>query len=312
MEIDNIYAQLASIPSEIADNITNAKTGGGRSLNAIHASKTLTQLEKHLLLVLGSEMNFCKDFINQYRYISLNDLAEKISINQRTVSSLLNGTTRRGEHIPGLIEKGYVNKRVPTLEEQKKFWKTHYCITNKIFNEYMILLIEEAKKKAEDEGKKRGGSDPGSEGGLILDQRGSDPGSDKDPSKKDPSIKTPPISNAVVENPAAVKKIEKPKQEKKSSWKPAPKIKLWVNKSNEEKMDTVLNKAVDAHRTAVERKKAKPAPFTDFPDVLEPVLKEYGVEVVREFFDFIDGGCDIRIVARELRKFATFRSKPPD
>lgn len=297
---NNIYAQLASIPREIADKITNAKTGGGRSLNAIHASK-LSQIEKHLLLVLGSEMDFRKDFVNQYRYISLNDLAEMLSVEQRTVSYLLNGVKRKDVHVPGLIEKGYVNKLVPTAVEQMKFWKTHYCITSKIFDEFMILLIEKAKEEEKEKEKRRGGSDPRSEGGLILDQRGSDLGSDKVPSNT-PSNKSPSILNAVEQKLAAVKK------EKKSPWKPRSKMQLWENKTEDEKWDTVLNQAADVHRTAVERGKAKGKPFNDFPDLLKPVIKEYGVEKVREFFEDIkEGGCDIRIVDKMLKRFIVWQ-----
>ncbi|HXU28510.1 MAG TPA: hypothetical protein VN698_14865, partial [Bacteroidia bacterium] len=170
----NIYQELSQLPTKIADKITNAKTGGGRSLNAIHASKTLSQLEKHLLLVLGSQMNFCQEFANQYRYISLNDLAEKLSVNQRTVSGILNGMKRKTGYVPGLIEKGYVKKLIPTKPEQlEKHWKTDYCITSKIFDEYLILCIEREKALIAEEERKRGSekplpSDLGSEDPLIL------------------------------------------------------------------------------------------------------------------------------------------------
>lgn len=291
-----VYHQLAMLPPDIADKITNAKTGGGRSLNAIHASK-LSQIEKHLLLVLGSEMNFCKEFINQYRFISLNDLAEKISIDQRTVSSILNGTKRKGKHIPGLIEKGYVNKYVPTTQEQmKNHWKTNYCITNKIFDEYIILLIEKEKKRLIEE--RKVGSDPGSEGVVIQDQRSSDPGSDKDPSYA-PSYKNPSILNAAAQKTAAKKKGRAPS-----------KMKTWEDKSEIEKMDCVLHKAIDAHRTAVERRKAKSYPFDDFPDLLQPLLKKHGVEIARDFFDSLKNeGCDVRKLAVAMKEFAC-PSKP--
>jgi hypothetical protein len=144
-DVNNIYQMLSLLPSEIADKITNAKTSSGHSLNAIHDSN-LNQIEKHLMLVLGSELNYCKEFANQYRFISLNTFAEKLSINKRTVIRILNGCVMKGKKMPGLIEKGYIVKRISSKEEQGKGWANHYCLTTKIFDEYMLTLIEKSKR----------------------------------------------------------------------------------------------------------------------------------------------------------------------
>ncbi len=110
-------------PKNIYDELN-----GGINLSAIHESKKLSRLEKHLLLVIGSEIDF--------QYISFNELSEKLSISQRRVSAILNGVERRGEYIPGLIEKGYIVKQISTIQQQQKWISNKYCLTQKIFDEY--------------------------------------------------------------------------------------------------------------------------------------------------------------------------------
>lgn len=112
MESKNIYDELS----------------GDINLNAIHASKKLSRLEKHLLLVIGSEIDF--------QYISLNELSEKLSISERRVSAILNGVKRKEKYIPGLIEKGYIVKQISTIKQQQKWISNKYCLTQKIFDEY--------------------------------------------------------------------------------------------------------------------------------------------------------------------------------
>jgi len=105
--------------------------------------------------------------------------------------------------------------------------------------------------------------------------------------------------NAVEQKPAAVKK------EKKATWKPTSKMKTWDEKSEIEKMDCVLHKAIDAHRAVVERGRAKPYLFESFPDVLAPLIQEHGIEKAKEFFDAIkEGGCDVRKLSKAMKQFA--------
>src|ERR1700744_917004 len=279
-----LYTRLAMLPQEEADKITNAKTGGGRSLNAIHDSK-LNSSEKHLLLFLGSQMNFTKNFVNQYRHISLNKIAEKISMTKQSILNLLNGYKKKGNKVQGLIEKGYVNKLIASKEDQEKGWSNHYCLTSKIFDEYIGTMIDEYNEESQ----------------FTPSQTVLPPQSNSltTPSQmvlhNVPSIQSPslnPSFNAAVQ-PAA-KKV-RPKTHKK---------KTWENKSEEERMDSVLNMTCDAHRLALEKdKRVMPYPFNDIPDLLNPLIKLHGLEAIKSFLDKRRDekrGCNVRILKDEI------------
>jgi len=286
MENRNIYAELALIPSEIADKITNSKTGGGRSLNAIHKSKNLNSTEKHLLLVIANEMDFRKDFEYQYQYISLNQIAELMSVNKSTVSRTLNGHKTKQREIPGLIERGYVLKKIASIESQQVGDSNHYCLTSKIFNEYMFSMME---KKMEWH-HATGGSGIVRQGVVAQCDRGSGTVRHNIPS----DLLNIPL-NAAAQKTPAVKRV-----------RPKNKMKIWADKSESEKMDTVLNLAVEAHRTAIVQKRSKPYPFEDFPDLLKPILEKYGVEKVKEFFEAIKSeGCDVRKLTKTMDEFVS-------
>jgi len=276
---NTIYQQLAMIPSEIADKITNAKTGGGRSLNAIHESKTLNHMEKHLMLILASEMNYTMSFENQYRFISLNSLADKMSVDRRTISSILNGTIRKGNAVPGLIEKGYILKQIVSAEEQRKSYANHYCLTSKIFNEYMLGMIQKHQP-----------SDLGSLGYGSTITRGSDRGSHKYPVLNTPVLD--PSNAAVQQRATAVKRCRPPAKSK---------MKTWDEKSDEEKRETIFNKAFEAHLSAVKRRIARPFPRDDIPDLITPITTGYGLDKVKIFFENLDEkGIDVRVVAKKM------------
>ena len=286
MKIDNIYAQLANLPRGIADNITNAKTGGGRSLNAIHDSKILNSTEKHLMLVMANKLNFTRNFEYQYKDISLNTIADAMSVNRSTVVRIINGYTSRNKKILGLIEKGYIIKHESTMIEQLNGYANHYCLTSKIFDEFMSDMIEEEEARMENE------VTHGATPGVCTVQH------------TIPSIPNSPIYPAVVGKSATAKKIGKPKQEKRAVKKYSSKIKSsWEDKSEIDKMESVLHKAMNAHRAAVERGKAKLYFFDDFPQVLRPIIQEHGVDKVRAFFDWIEGGVDIRRLNWALHRF---------
>lgn len=290
----NIYQQLASIPREIADKITNAKTGGGRSLNAIHSSKVLNSTEKHLMLVLASEMNYTMQFENQYRFISLNSMAEKMSVDKRTISAILNGITKRGIKKIGLIEKGYIIKQIVSIEDQQRAYSNHYCITPKIFDEYMLIMLESHQTRV------LRPSDPGSLGECNRITTPSDPGSHKVPVFQFPKN----IPNAAAQTSSAAVKRCRPLSKK---------VKTWDEKSDSEKTDTLYNVCKDAHRTAIEQRKAQPYPWDDIPDMLKPVIAGYGIQKVKDFFDKLkteNRGCDVRMLSREIEESAQKTKKP--
>ena len=65
---------------------------------------------------------------------------------QRTVSRVLNGSGEENRRA-GLIELGYITKKVPTFEEQARGYATHYAITRKIFEEYQMKLLDRIEGK---------------------------------------------------------------------------------------------------------------------------------------------------------------------
>jgi DNA-binding MarR family transcriptional regulator len=60
---------------------------GGRHLNAIDSSTILSMSQKHLMLVLGSQLDF-RDIQKSKRYISVKTLAEKMSCSPRLIHQL--------------------------------------------------------------------------------------------------------------------------------------------------------------------------------------------------------------------------------
>lgn len=277
-----LYIRLAMLPSDEADKITNAKTGGGRCLNAIHDSN-LSSSEKHLLLFLGSQMNFTKNFVNQYRHISLNKIAEKISMTKQSILNLLNGYKKKGNKIIGLIEKGYVNKLIASKEDQEKGWANHYCLTSKIFDEYMETMINEYNE----------GSQSTPSQTVLPPQSNSFTPPSQTVLLNVPSIHNPsnnPLNADPASAAAAVKK------ERKLPWKPSSKRKTWEQKSEEEKTVFLLERIKTMQRTAIDQKTAA---FFDFNNILEvilaPMIKTHGLEAIKAFLDENKTqGCDVR------------------
>jgi hypothetical protein len=71
----NIYAKLASLPKDISDKITNSKTNGGRSLDAVWSIKNISSHQKLVLMYLGSRMTYSyNQFADQYQFVSLNKI----------------------------------------------------------------------------------------------------------------------------------------------------------------------------------------------------------------------------------------------
>lgn len=106
------------------------------------------------------------------------------------------------------------------------------------------------------------------------------------------------------QKPATVVKAKEPDKVKRPRYPST--MKTWDKKSEDERMDTVLNMAVDAHRLAVDRRRAAPAPFNDFPDVLLPIIKNHKIELIKDFFTYLKRenlGCDIRKLEQAIKGF---------
>jgi DNA-binding transcriptional MocR family regulator len=84
------------------------------------------------------------------------------------------------------------------------------------------------------------------------------------------------------------------------------KMKLWDEKSEDEKIETLWNQANDAQRLGTDRGAIRYFPFKDIPDLLLPIIKTHGLETVKKFFDYLQKetiGCDIRSLDWALENF---------
>lgn len=82
--------------------------------------------------------------------------------------------------------------------------------------------------------------------------------------------------------------------------------KLWHEKNDEEKFESLLNMAKDSHAGGVKQnKKIKPYLFEDFADILYPLVKSYGYEILKELFDYgkkIRKGFNVRWLEEEIKE----------
>jgi len=82
--------------------------------------------------------------------------------------------------------------------------------------------------------------------------------------------------------------------------------KLWNEKNDEEKFESLLNMAKDSHAGGVrQNKRIKPYPFEDFADILHPLVKSYGYEILKELFDYgkkIRKGFNVRWLEEEIKE----------
>jgi len=96
---------------------------GGRHLNAVDFNTTLNMSQKHLLLVLGNQLDF-RDIEKSKRYISVKSLAEKMSCSPRMIHKITSQ----------LRLLGYID--VVHRFENNKQKSNFYSITDKVFREY--------------------------------------------------------------------------------------------------------------------------------------------------------------------------------
>lgn len=82
--------------------------------------------------------------------------------------------------------------------------------------------------------------------------------------------------------------------------------KLWVDKNDEEKFLSLLEMAKDSHTGGVQQnRRIKPYPFDDFPDLLEPLVKKYGTETMKDLFDYgkaMRRGLNVRWLEGEIEE----------
>ena len=101
------------------------------------------------------------------------------------------------------------------------------------------------------------------------------------------------LTNAAEKQPAAKKKGSQLRKKK-----------TWEEKSEEERMDSVLNMTCDAHRLALEKdRRVTPYPFNDIPDLLNPLIKLHGLEAIKSILDKRRDekrGCNVRILGLEI------------
>jgi DNA-binding MarR family transcriptional regulator len=103
---------------------------GGRHLNAIDFNTTLNMSQKHLMLVLGSQLDF-RDIQKSKRYISVKALSEKMSCTPRMIHKITSE----------LKAMGYIE--IEHRFEDNKQKSNYYSITDKVFLEYCAKIWPE-------------------------------------------------------------------------------------------------------------------------------------------------------------------------
>jgi len=96
---------------------------GGRHLNAIDSNTTLNMSQKHLMLVLGAQLDF-RDIQKSKRYISVRALSEKMSCSPRMIHKITSE----------LKAMGYIE--IEHRFEDNKQKSNYYSITNRVFLEH--------------------------------------------------------------------------------------------------------------------------------------------------------------------------------
>lgn len=160
-------------------------TNGGRALNAIKhlTNKRLGSHERHVLLILGSELNFTGDFTDT-RWITLTTLVEMTGISRagvkRALDRLLDPEGVRAAQAQardaGLIAPDgepdpYIIRRAdydPVTGQQRA---NHYGLTTRVFREYAALLAARETRETVVQGDPGGGS-PRPGGGFKVNRGG--------------------------------------------------------------------------------------------------------------------------------------------
>lgn len=283
--VNKIFSCFPDIQKEKIISIMSSLSNGGRALEAIFQSK-LTSSEKLIMHALGSKMDFRGSFENQYIFMSLTEIAHRTSLTTRTSLTILSK----------LNDNGYISKKIPSKEDQLKNIPNQYCLTSKIFEEYLnTLLMRENSKRP-----------PMKSLSPPLEMISPPPGND---------FTTPPemVSHIypinIPNNPInADQQQSKSKiQLKNPSVKKMTSVsKSWEDKTDNEKMDTLVSNACDLHRIAVYRRKAAPFPFCDAKDKVKPLIAHHGLEIIKQFFfEMIQRnvGLDLRHLEFSLKEW---------
>jgi hypothetical protein len=123
-DFQTVYSKLNEIPINIANKIVSEKSNHGISPNAIWALD-ISPICKFILVYLASKLNPVEPVVDQYISFDLSDIVSETSCNQNMFNKTLNK----------LIKFGYI-REIQYNQEYK------YCLTLKIFNEYLIKLIQ--------------------------------------------------------------------------------------------------------------------------------------------------------------------------
>lgn len=103
--------------------------------------------------------------------------------------------------------------------------------------------------------------------------------------------------NRTLEQNSLIDAVEKPAAAKKQY----KKRKTWKEKDYDEKLSVIDDLARDAIRKALTCRKAQPYNFDNVPDLLNPLLKKHGIDLVKQFFEMNKNKAfDIRNVENEI------------
>ncbi|MBX9838571.1 MAG: hypothetical protein K2X69_09700 [Silvanigrellaceae bacterium] len=118
----------------------------------------------------------------------------------------------------------------------------------------------------------------------------------------------------------AVEKIEtvqknetapKKKNKKKISFKTSPIN--WIETSTEQKLDILLEKAIDAHVMGVKKKFFKPYNFDYFPMILKPFYDKYSLDLIYNFYNYAiinNAAIDVRNSEKNFLEWQNFEVPP--
>lgn len=154
-----------NLPSTAVPNVAillkaaQAVNNGGRALNAIWYSEDLDAEETSIMMYLGSQLNFNREFTESIPR-TVGSISKRTKLSERTVRRRLND----------LAERGYIVKTSNFNNANGRQCANNYALTDKIFQDHLTYLTEKYAK----EGRvtdSQGEAVPQS-GGRVTDSQG--------------------------------------------------------------------------------------------------------------------------------------------
>lgn len=131
--------------------LENERIDGGPSPDAVWALD-IPSIHKIILICIASKLDPTKNLVGEYVSVSIEEIASQTSCSKSKVIRTIGGQTgnNKNKHSRtlGLIEMGYIKKIIPSATQRiQNHIPNQYCLTEKIFDEYVLKLIELEKDK---------------------------------------------------------------------------------------------------------------------------------------------------------------------